>query len=839
MNGNDRPRTFLYVALLVAAQAWVVIALAQRWDEALGASLIGLTAWLSGVGLWALVTRAARKPFRPARGWMRPLGPPLFLLLGFALGHWRGPPEDLLTALVPEKGDRVLAMGTVVEVEVERGYTLDAVTLRGARGERALDHPLRVVAPPFEPPTPGTAIEVEVELDRSRVPINPSTTPRLVPRPFAIATGEAHLAGSPSWAALASLHLRERLTFESPVATSLYRALLLGDRSDLSPEARFAYQDTGTAHLLAISGMNLALLGFGLFAVLRACLLRFPPTRRYGQGRRLTAIAAFVALLSIAAYGKIIAPSDATDRAIIAFGLIALGLFLMRRPNGPRTVALCAVVAVALDPLSALRPGFQLSFAATSALVLVATPLASWRAAQLTRSDTRPGLLRRAWIVLVIFLAANLVTSVATLPLGLAWFGQLPLHGLWVNLVAIPLMSLLVFPAGVIFAVLVTLCPPLFDLLAPLMTHFAEAFDAFILGAGQLVGPSSTQAWPLALALLSTVGFLLMIRARLRLAGAGLVTLASLVVLVSRGEDGRLELYTLDVGHGDALAMTLPEGERVIVDVGGHLRPEANRTLAERVVLPSLLTLGFERVDLLVLTHGDLDHAGAALALARRLRIAELWVPPCAMAIPAVAEAAALIQAQGGRVRVVARGPPLHWGGVELEILWPPPDLEREGGCAMRDNDASIVLRVAFGGRRVLLTGDIERPAEEALLMNDHRRDLPALRAPDLFADVLKSPHHGSRSSSTDALLDAVSPRFALVSGLPGRGHMPPHDSILERYMARNITTCVTGESGALRLTIARDGELAVEPLGERACRHGRGAAQSGHGEPQAELRPP
>ncbi|HRE92523.1 MAG TPA: ComEC/Rec2 family competence protein, partial [Myxococcota bacterium] len=537
--------------------------------------------------------------------------------------------EDLIAVLAPGEGDTVTAVGTVVEVEAERGYTLDAVTLSAPAGERELDHPLRVVAPPFDPPALGSSVRVEVELARARVPINPSTTPRHSPRPFAVATGEAYPHGEASWAALASLHLRERLTFVSPVATSLYRALLLGDRSDLSPEARFAYQDTGTAHLLAISGMNLALLGFGLFAVLRFSLLRFPPTRRLGQGRRLTALAALIALLSIGAYGRIIAPSDATDRAIIAFALVALGLVLMRRPSGPRTVALCALAALVIDPLSALRPGFQLSFAATSALVLVATPLARWRAAQLGRTGERPGWLVRVRVGLVIFLVANLVTSVATLPLGLAWFGQLPLHGLWVNLVAIPFMSLLVFPAGVIFAVLVTVVPPLFDPLAPLLVLFAEAFDAFIVGAGELVGPSSTQAWPLSLALCSTVGLLMMVRPRVRLAGAGLTALASLAVFIARGhDDGRLVLHVLDVGHGDAMALTLPNGQRVVIDVGGHLRPEANRVMAERVVLPSLLALGFERVDLLVLTHGDLDHAGAALALAQRLRVGELWVPP-------------------------------------------------------------------------------------------------------------------------------------------------------------------------------------------------------------------
>jgi competence protein ComEC len=809
-----RPLLFPALATSISAHAAIVVAQSQGWSAAVIALWVGVSLGLAVALLWSLVRRAARVPLQSVDPTLtRWVMLPLVALLGLVSGHLRGPPTPVPVGVFT-------ARGTVLEVEVERGYVLDAVTLHQGTSEEELKHPLRIIAPAFDPPTTGTAIAVEVELAYARVPRNPSTTPELLRRPFAEALSEVRPEGEASWAVLTTMALRQRLTFDSPVATSLYRALILGDRKDLDSQTRFAYQDTGTAHLLAISGMNLALLGLGLFALIRWGLVRFPPTRTMGQGMRLTALAALLSLIAIAAYGKIIAPSDATDRALIAFGLVTLAVLLMRRPSGARTVMVCALIAVVLDPEAALRPGFQLSFAATTALVLVARPLQRMRVSLLeVHLGHLPPWARTVTVWLLVFLGANLATSIATLPLGLAWFGQLPLHGLWVNLLAIPFMSLVVFPAGVVFSILVSVCPPLGDVLAPVLVWLAEAFDTLIVGTGGLVGPSSTQAWPLGLALLSTVGLLMFLRNRLRLYGAALVLLSIGAVGIHKAHDGRLELHALDVGHGDALAMVLPRGPRVVVDVGGHLQPVANRNLAERVVLPALLALGFEHIDLLILTHGDLDHAGAAPALIRRLRVDELWIPPCSRHTPAIAESIALIEGQGGRVREIARGPPLTWGGAELEVLWPPPDIEHEDGCSYRDNDVSIVVRVAAFGRRILLTGDIERPAEEAMLADDHRRDLALLRAPDLYADVLKSPHHGSRSSSTDQLLTAVSPRFAIVSGLPGRGHMPPHQSVIQRYAERNLITCITGEVGAVKVAMLPSGQLEVDTTSGESCR--------------------
>ncbi len=809
------------LALVVTGQAVAVID-EVRYLGPFMAILIWSTIGIAAVLLLATVAlRAARRGLTntsrrgtllPHRRLDRILSWLFAFGLGLALGQWRGAPDQ------PPIGQPLLIEGTVVEVKPEHGFLLEdaTVTLDGQR--HPITHPLRVSARPFDPPRLGASISLDGELIRPRVALNPTTTPPALPGVFALAHSDPRPGlDPPSWNATLSLALRQRLHFEdSPTATALFRALLLGDRSELGSEARYAYQDTGTAHLLAISGMNLALLGFGLFALLKRSLILFPLTRRYAQGRRITNIAAIAAVLIVALYGKIIAPSDATDRALIAFSIVLSGLLLMRRQSGLRTLTLCILAAATLDPEAVTRAGFQLSVAATCSLVLIVPSVRSLRA--WFKDPDRPmrPITRTLGFGLCAFLLTNIVTSLVTLPIGLAWFGQLPLHGFWVNLIAIPMMSFIVFPAGVLWLVLVTLIPPLGDLTAPLLVLLGELFNDFILWSGGLVGASSTASWPLILALIASAAMLMALMTGLRRLGAFTLIATSLAAVAVATPRPGMEMVALDVGHGDALAIRLPEGQRILVDVGGHIRPNANRLLGERTVVPSLLALGFDKVDLLVITHADLDHVGAAATVLERIEVAELWLPPCSRGSPQVDAAVAKVLARGGRVRDVARGPPLTWGGAELEVLWPPAELEHEAGCSMKDNDASIVMRIAFAGRRVLLTGDIETPAETALLSLDHRRDLPELRAPDLYADVLKSPHHGSKSSSSNAFLDSVAPTYAIVSGLPGRAPQPPHEVVLNRYAERKIQAFVTGELGAVRLNITPDGELALGPYSRR-----------------------
>lgn len=156
-------------------------------------------------------------------------------------------------------------------------------------------------------------------------------------------------------------------------------------------------------------------------------------------------------------------------------------------------------------------------------------------------------------------------------------------------------------------------------------------------------------------------------------------------------------------------------------------------------------------------------------------------------------------------MRVVARQPAFALGGAQVEILAPAPDLlDADGQCPRSDNDGSLVLRVEHAGRSILLTGDIEARAEG---------DLVARYGARLRSDVLKAPHHGSRTSSTEAFLDAVAPRVVVVTGEPGRPPWPPHPVVLARYRSRGHELLVTGEVGAIGVVIDSHGGLEARPL--------------------------
>ena len=686
--------------------------------------------------------------------------------------------SGIVTEVVPDGGRTIV---TLAEVEAG-GFEIDRLNV----SFDYLDAPLEV----------GAAIAFEAVLGRPRLPINPSTTPTEVAPLYGSArTTPVPSQRTASWSTTTALALRERLTFDSPSATALFRALILGDRSELDATTRYAYQDTGTAHLLAISGMNLALLGWGLFRILLFLFVRsarVPGLRAIGepvlQGHRPRLAAAVVAFAMTAAYTSVIAPSDATDRALAALALTFAGIVLMRETSAWRTLCVCFFGAAVVSPEALLNAGFQLSFAATASLVLVAPHLRQVRAAMVDWP------LRGLAFFVATLVIADLVCFLATAPLTVAWFGQLPAHSLWVNLVAIPFMTLLVFPAIVIWVVVATVVPPLGDLTRPLLTVIGDAFNDFIRVAGAASGTASTESWPLLVGVLATLALLALMTLRrwpVRVGMAALAT-ATLAGFIHESPRPGLGLVALDVGHGDALALRLPDGTRVLIDTGGKgrvqsTRRDPNRTLAERTLVPALRAIGWSSIDLLVLSHADGDHTGAALALSERIPIRDVWLPPCARS--GLTTLVTLLEARGTRVHDVARGPPFDYGGAHFELLWPPPDTEREDGCGLRDNEASLVMRVSYAGRRLLFTGDIEAGSEAELLTADVR------------ADVLKVPHHGSRTSSTEAFLDAVAPSYAIVSGLPGK-RPPPHPAVIERYAANHIPTLVTGTVGAVTVHV-------------------------------------
>jgi competence protein ComEC len=311
-------------------------------------------------------------------------------------------------------------------------------------------------------------------------------------------------------------------------------------------------------------------------------------------------------------------------------------------------------------------------------------------------------------------------------------------------------------------------------------------------------------------------------RGRLLKAAAWASTATTLIIVAhpfsAPRPDGRLRVDFLDVGQGDSALVTMPDGSTLLVDGGGRPRfraPRADEDEAEEfepdsrgvgdaAVSEYLWWRGLSRVDYLLATHADADHVDGLSDILKSFGVRAALAGRAPPGDEEFARFASNARDASVPVHLVARGDRLRFGTVEVDVLWPPPTRAAAGGGeahgAASANDESVVLRLRYGRRTFLLTGDIESRAEHALLA----------AGDDLRGDALKVAHHGSRTSSTDGFVSATRPALAVVSvGLDSPyGH--PHAEVLARWRAAGAQVLTTGERGMI--TVSTDGEdLSVE----------------------------
>ena len=267
--------------------------------------------------------------------------------------------------------------------------------------------------------------------------------------------------------------------------------------------------------------------------------------------------------------------------------------------------------------------------------------------------------------------------------------------------------------------------------------------------------------------------------------------------------DGRLHIDFLDVGQGDAALITFPDGKTLLVDGGGRFDYRKNEEesepferdthgIGESVVSGVLWAKGYSRIDAILATHADADHIQGLTDVAKNFRIGTALFARTPTDDPDMIDLTDILKRRRVPVEIVARGDRLNFGEVVVEVVYPAAS---DDPNAVSDNDHSIVLRITYGNRTFLLTGDIERQAEMEMLNNDGA----------LTADLIKVPHHGSRTSSTPGLVDAVRAKYAIIS--VGRrspfGH--PHAEIVERWKAAGANVMTTGERGMI--SVSTDGD--------------------------------
>jgi competence protein ComEC len=570
--------------------------------------------------------------------------------------------------------------------------------------------------------------------------------------------------------------------FEARAA--LARALLIADQRGIDPGVRERFADAGLVHLLSVSGLHVAILASAVLAVGSACRL---PVRWLDP----------VALLIVALYLLLLGVPPPALRSGVMFG-VEVVTRRMQRPVHPWTgLALGAVASTLHDPLVVHDLGWQLSVAGMAALV---GARGLWRQlGEVARADAMGGPYRSArrvgrWLRrqrpwsrhLVRELLSSTMATLVTLPIILWTFGRLSLVAPLTNLAAAPVVGLL--QPALFLAVAAHGWPGVArwfaDASQPLM-GLLELLAAWSGAIPWAVLPMSPR-WSTLVCLSVAVGLALRATAarfpvRWSRASVGCLVLALFTPWWDRGS-GAFELHMLDVGQGDAVALRTPRGHWVLVDAGPRW---AGGDAGRRSVVPYIRRRG-GNVALFVLSHPHEDHVGGARSVVEALRPAAWWEAASVVPGDGYRQALHAVAGLGVPWRQVRPGDVWTIDGVDLAVLAPDSLWTRQQADP---NNASVVLRVTYGAHRFLLVGDAEKEEEAWLLA----RNAEALRA-----DVLKVGHHGSRTSSSPAFLQAVAPRVALVSVGAGNRYRHPAPATLATFLTRNVPVLRTDLDGAI-----------------------------------------
>lgn len=572
----------------------------------------------------------------------------------------------------------------------------------------------------------------------------------------------------------------------SPQNAAIAASLLLGDRTGMTDEIRDAFVESGTMHLLAISGMHVGMLAGMVYLACR--LLKLSATST-----------GVVVLLTLVAYSFVTDHRPPVVRSAILAGMVVLATIAARRAASLNTLACSALAVLLWNPADLFDVGAQLSFLAVLGIICGARCCAALRRLRrdpflrdhsLWKHWTRRG---GRWLV-----EAYVVTAAIwlfTLPLTLYVFHLASPIGFLVNVVLVPYSALLL-GAGFLLIGCGLLLPEVaapagwaFDGLLTGLSSMVDASAATPLGHFYVAGPTG---WWLAgwYALLAVGAGIVHVSLPGRRAwqALGAWTVLGLALGLTGPERHGLICTVLSVGHGGAIVLELPGGRTLLYDCGVFGAPER----AERSVQQALWNARVSQLDGLIVSHADSDHYNGAAGLMRATPVATLLLSQAALdfrqtGLAAVCDDAA---ACGVRIQLVMSGDRLHVDPhVEIEVLHPPagrPDAE--------DNANSIVLRVRYAGRTLLLTGDLEGAGLQGLLA-----------APAQPVDVLLAPHHGAAAANPPALATWCRPQVVVAStGDRDRS------AALQAVYGPLCRVLSTADAGAVQVHIAPDGTLSA-----------------------------
>ncbi|MBW2010258.1 MAG: DNA internalization-related competence protein ComEC/Rec2 [Deltaproteobacteria bacterium] len=603
--------------------------------------------------------------------------------------------------------------------------------------------------------------------------------------------------------------------------TNLLKALIVGQRSSISPALRESFNRAGIGHILAISGLHIGIVASVAFFIFRWLLSRFSFVLWRGWSKKG---AALLSLVPVFVYAILAGMAPSTQRAVIMVTVFLMTFLFEREHDLLNTVAVAAMLILVVYPPSLFTASFQLSFSAVLGILFGMSKM------QKTVSpEKRPGYGLGDIFFKLFFV--SFFAFLGTLPLAMLYFNRFSLVGLAANLFIIPLIGYIVVPLGLFsvflypfsiygaslgmnicagvlakilyivrffsdlpFAAVKTFTPTLLEICCYYFLFWAilnfkrskEDHNACHLSNTGEKSLEKNSSVPKSVKVVFVVVLLVMC--------------ADVCYWMSeRFWHDDLRVTAIDVGQGTSAFLEFPGGYCLLID-GGGFPGDSTFDTGARIIAPFLWRKKIKTVDTLVLSHPDSDHLKGLLYIAEHFNVKNVWTNNETARSVNFQKFMKIIEKNNIHMPLFKDLPHVHViNGVELKILYPPGNfIDKKQTETWRNfNNNSLVVRVRFGSKSFLFPGDIQEDAEGEIV---------SMAVSDLKSTVLWAPHHGSKSSSTELFLDKVNPEIVIIpSGWKNRFGFP-HPSVLKRYKQRGYRIYRTDHNGAV--AISTDGQF-------------------------------
>jgi len=590
-------------------------------------------------------------------------------------------------------------------------------------------------------------------------------------------------------------------THLSPGQSSLYKAILTGDRAALSPQTLENFKATGAMHLLAISGLHMGLIALGLGAVINWLIKRSTWLLIHTSAWK-TAVYLIMPLLC--GYALIAGLQTPVVRSLIMTSVFLLAVLFDRQWHIPTNIAIAAFIILLVNPAALFTVSFQLSFAAVIAMAAIMPAFAPLpQQTQTTEQEPSHPVFERIGMAIKMGLLLSLAALAGTLPLLVYYFNRFsPLSSISTLLLE-PLLCFWALPLGLISTPFIFLAPHIALLLLNIGAMGLTMADSLCARLADLPFSSIWLPTPFPLEIICyyILLFSILFLKKSRVARWTAV-FASLTLLITTGFASYRQhtshsdsISFLDVGQGNAVVIELADGFTALIDGGGYYSPQFN--VGERVIAPFLWSRRINRLNAVIISHPDADHFNGLAFIIKRFQPEIVWINGENTTNERYTALLDLAVDQGANIHVPRSDETLFGNSRSRFYNVADIHLDRKNGS---ENDKSLTMRLVSQGKNFLFTGDIEKYAEQKMTEE----------AEEIHADVLLLPHHGSNSSTSPAFLSAVAPEYAVISAGRNKSPLFPAPEVIRRCRSAGCTIYNTAQNGAVIFTVADGGTLSV-----------------------------